>query len=236
MIPLLCIKHSRFYYSKVRQFLLTVRLHIFEQMQNNTLFAADPNENLLPYDGKVYYYGPIYQKQEADFLFTDLLENIKWKKDEAIMFGKRIQTKRMIAWYAQQPFSYRYSGVTKTAYSWNADLEKIKTKVQEMAPYSYNSCLLNLYHDGKEGMAYHSDGEKDLKENAAIAALSLGAERKFSFKHKESKERIDILLEHGSLLIMVGETQKHWLHRLPPTVKVHEPRISLTFRTIENTK
>ena len=91
---------------------------------------------------------------------------------------------------------------------------------------------MNLYHDGSEGMAWHSDGEKDLKKNGAIASLSLGAERKFSFKHKKSKENISLFLPNGSLLIMKGSTQTYWLHRLPPTKKIHSPRINLTFRTI----
>ena len=82
-------------------------------------------------------------------------------------------------------------------------------------------------------MAYHSDGEKRIKKHGAIASLSLGAERKFSFKHKETKQRVDIVLERGSLLVMKEFTQTNWLHRLPPTKKVFTPRINLTFRTIE---
>ena len=110
---------------------------------------------------------------------------------------------------------------------------ELKEIVEKESNETYNSCLLNLYHSGDEGMAYHSDGEKMMKKNGAIASLSLGAERKFSFKHKETKQRIDIVLERGSLLVMKDETQKNWLHRLPPTKKVNSPRINLTFRTIE---
>ncbi|HAI79839.1 MAG TPA: alpha-ketoglutarate-dependent dioxygenase AlkB, partial [Chryseobacterium sp.] len=97
----------------------------------------------------------------------------------------------------------------------------------------FNSCLLNLYHNGDEGMAYHSDAEKDLKKNGAIASLSLGAERKFSFKHKVTGEKVELVLEHGSLLVMRDETQSYWLHRLPPTKRVTAPRVNLTFRTIQ---
>ena len=104
--------------------------------------------------------------------------------------------------------------------------------LQQVTGETFNSCLLNLYHSGGEGMAWHSDGEKDLKKNGAIASMTFGAERKFSFKHKETKETISLTLEHGSLLIMKGETQKHWLHRLPPTKLITQPRINLTFRTI----
>ena len=97
---------------------------------------------------------------------------------------------------------------------------------------TFNSCLLNLYHDGREGMAWHSDGEKDLKKNGAIASLSFGAERKFSFKHKKTKDTVSQILQHGSLLVMKGTTQTSWQHRLPPSKKVHTARINLTFRTI----
>jgi len=104
--------------------------------------------------------------------------------------------------------------------------------VEDKTGETYNSCLLNLYHTGEEGMAWHSDAEKDLKKNGAIASLSLGAMRKFSFKHKQSKEIVSLDLQHGSLLVMKGATQRYWLHRLPPTKKVTELRVNLTFRTI----
>jgi alkylated DNA repair dioxygenase AlkB len=104
--------------------------------------------------------------------------------------------------------------------------------VEELSETTYNSCLLNLYHSGDEGMGWHSDAEKTLLDNGTIASITFGAERKFSFKHKETKQRVDVLLENGSLLLMKGMTQKKWLHRLPPTKKVFSPRINLTFRTI----
>ena len=117
---------------------------------------------------------------------------------------------------------------------WTPELMILKNKCEEITGEKFNSCLLNLYHNGSEGMAYHSDGEKDLKKNGAIASLSFGAERKFLFKHKFTKEKIEIFLENGSLLVMKDETQTFWLHRLPTTKKVSTPRINLTFRTIEN--
>ena len=116
---------------------------------------------------------------------------------------------------------------------WTPELLELKQKCEEVSGETYNSCLLNLYHDGSEGMAYHSDGEKDLKKNGAIASLTFGAERKFVFKHKTTQEKAEIFLESGSLLVMKGKTQENWLHRLPPTTKVKTPRINLTFRTIE---
>lgn len=148
-------------------------------------------------------------------------------------FGKHIVTKRMVAWYGERPFSCTHSKITKTALPWTAELRALKTVAERRTGETFNSCLLNLYHNGAEGMAWHSDGEKDLKKDGTIASLSFGAVRKFSFKHKETVETRSLLLEHGILLVMKGTTQRHWLHRLPPTTTVALPRVNLTFRTIE---
>lgn len=190
----------------------------------------DPAINILPYDGVVNYYGIVCPN--ADEYYHTLGERIAWKNDEAVIFGKHIYTKRKIAWYGDQPFKYSYSGIEKTALPWLPELLELKQLVESLTKETYNSCLLNLYHDGSEGMAWHSDSEKDLKPEGEIASMTFGAERKFSFKHKESKVKIDVQLEHGSLLVMKGTTQTHWLHRLPPTKVIHKSRINLTFRTI----
>lgn len=160
----------------------------------------DPSKNLLSNDGVVHYFGKIFDEKEVENLFEILLNEIEWKNDEAIIFGKKIITKRKVAWYGEEKFNYTYSKITKTALPFTKELNLIKKKIENLTGEKYNSCLLNLYHDGSEGMAYHSDGEKDLKKNGAIASVSFGAERKFSFKHKETKERIDLFLQNGSLL------------------------------------
>lgn len=193
---------------------------------------AYPKKNLLPKDGTVNYYGKIIPASALDFYFEKLFNNIEWKNDEAVIFGKHIITKRKVAWYGDRSFEYTYSNTTKRALPWTKELLTLKNLAEQKSGETYNSCLLNLYHNGSEGMAWHSDGEKDLKKNGAIASMSFGAERKFAFKHKESKETVSLWLENGSLLVMKGSTQSHWLHRLPPTKKVNEPRINLTFRTI----
>ena len=198
-------------------------------------FPADPSVNLLPGDGIVHYYGKLMSSDEAAAMAEALLNRIEWRNDEAVIYGKRIITKRKVAWYGDQPFSYTYSNTTKTALPWTSELQTLKNLAEKHSGETYNSCLLNLYHDGSEGMAWHSDGEKDLRKNGAIASLSFGAERKFCYKHKQSGEKIDVFLEAGSLLVMKGETQTHWLHRLPPSTKIHQPRINLTFRTIVTT-
>jgi alkylated DNA repair dioxygenase AlkB len=191
-------------------------------------------KNFLPYDGIVNYYEKIFDMDLSDIFFDTLLKNIEWKNDEAIIYGKHIITKRKVAWYGEKPYEYKYSNITKTALLWTPELIEIKKVIETISGEHFNSCLLNLYHNGDEGMAWHSDGEKDLKKDGAIASISFGAERKFSFKHKETKETVSLLLEHGSLLMMAGTTQSHWQHRLPPTKRVFTPRINLTFRQIEN--
>lgn len=199
------------------------------------LFSKEEGElrNLLPKDGTVNYYGKLFSTKQATGYFESLLNTIEWRNDEAIIFGKLIVTKRKVAWYGDSEFEYTYSNTTKKALPWTADLLDLKAIVEEQTNETFNSCLLNLYHSGDEGMAWHSDGEKDLKKNGAIASLSFGAERKFSFKHKVEKINVSLVLEHGSLLVMKGTTQTHWLHRLPPTKMASKPRINLTFRTIE---
>lgn len=198
------------------------------------LFNSDPLSNILPYDGEVNYYGRVLTQEIAQHYFEQLLNNIQWENDKAVIFGKTIITKRKVAWYGDKPFNYTYSKTTKSALTWSKDLLELKEIIENKTGETFNSCLLNLYHDGQEGMAWHSDGEKDLKKNGAIGSLSLGAERKFSFKHKTTKQTTSVVLERGSLLVMKGTTQHNWLHRLPPTKKVKRPRINLTFRTIES--
>lgn len=194
--------------------------------------SFDPNKNLLPKEGTVNYYGQVLSHEEASTYYHKLIESIDWQNDVANIFGKQIITKRKVAWYGEKPFEYTYSNNTRSALLFTPELQQLKTLLEQKTGETYNSCLLNLYHNGSEGMAWHSDGERDLIEFGAIASLSFGAERKFGFKHKETKETVYIQLEHGSLLVMKDETQHYWLHRLPPTKKVNSPRINLTFRTI----
>lgn len=192
----------------------------------------DHDRNWLPYDGTVHYYGKLLLKTEADYYLQRLLDTIEWKNDQAIIFGKTITTKRKVAWYGDKPFEYTYSNTTKRAMPWTEALIALKVLIEKKTGETFNSCLVNLYHTGEEGMAWHSDGEADLKKNGAIASLSLGAERKFAFRHKQTKEKVELVLEHGSLLIMKDTTQSFWWHRLPPSKKITAPRVNLTFRTI----
>ncbi|MBX2928078.1 MAG: alpha-ketoglutarate-dependent dioxygenase AlkB [Saprospiraceae bacterium] len=192
----------------------------------------DKTKNWLPKDGTVNYYGKLLPATEADYYLDKLIATIEWRNDEAIIFGKKIITKRKVAWYGEKAFEYTYSNITKHALPWTKELLELKNSIEQETGETFNSCLLNLYHTGEEGMAWHSDGEPDLKKDGAIASLSFGAERNFAFKHKQSAEKVALILEHGSLLVMKGVTQTYWLHRLPPTKRITKPRVNLTFRTI----
>lgn len=187
--------------------------------------------NLLPRDGTVHYYGKILSEDSASDSFERLWSTIEWRHDELVMFGKRIITARKMAWYGDGPFAYAYSGTSRTALPWTEELRQLKRAVEERSAATYNSCLLNLYHQGTEGMAWHSDDEVTMAKGCAIASLSLGAERKFSFKHKHTGEKVSLVLENGSLLVMRDETQVWWLHALPKSKRVTTARINLTFRT-----
>ncbi|WP_461451390.1 alpha-ketoglutarate-dependent dioxygenase AlkB family protein [Mucilaginibacter sp.] len=181
-------------------------------------------------EGIVIYYGKVMNQQIADHYLDKLLNTIDWKNDEAKIFGRHIITKRKVAWYGNNNYGYKYSGTTKQALPWTPELISLKKLTEDITGEQFNSCLLNLYHNGDEGMAWHSDDEKSLGKDSAIASMSFGAERKFSLKHRVSKESHSVLLENGSLLIMKGATQTNWLHSLPKSKKINTPRVNLTFR------
>ncbi|NBV06749.1 MAG: alpha-ketoglutarate-dependent dioxygenase AlkB [Proteobacteria bacterium] len=188
------------------------------------------SKNLLPKDGLVTYQSNVVEQSQAAEFYQKLFKEIAWRNDEIIIFGKKIITSRKTAWYGDKEFVYQYSKIDRFALSWTPTLKIIKKLVEEIVGENFNSCLLNLYHSGEEGMCWHCDNENSIIKNSTIASLSLGAERKFSFKHKLEQESISLNLENASLLLMKNQTQQNWLHSLPKSKKVKEPRINLTFR------
>lgn len=172
-------------------------------------------------------------EKEANYFFEYFnlnSNNINWQNDVVKMFGKQITTKRKTAWYGDKEFDYTYSGINRKAIIWDKKLEELKEKVELITNQKFNSCLLNYYYDGNDGMGWHNDNEKSIKQYSSIASLSLGAIRKFSFKNIKTSEKQDLILENGSLLIMKNKIQEDWLHSLPKSKKVFKPRINLTFR------
>jgi len=189
--------------------------------------------DILPYDGEVILYPSFVSDDESLVVFNTLLNEVPWVSDELMMFGKLITTSRKVAWYGDEGKVYTYSGKQKRPLSWSPELTKIKRLVEKATGFEFNSCLLNLYHNGEEGMGWHADNEPELGNQPVIASLSLGATRKFSLKHNTTGEKVDIILESGSLLIMKGKLQHCWKHALPKSQKVKSPRINLTFRQIK---
>jgi alkylated DNA repair dioxygenase AlkB len=198
------------------------------------IFSSEKIDDLLLFDGEAQYYGDVLNEVKSKKYFDILLKTIDWKPDEVVIAGKRILTKRLVAWYGDSPYSYTYSGTTKQALAWTKELLELRERAASITGEVFNSCLLNFYHDGTEGVGWHSDNEDCFIKNATIASFSLGATRRFLFKHRKSKETITVELENGSLLAMKGETQTHWLHSLPKSLKVTEPRINLTFRMVSD--
>ena len=186
--------------------------------------------NLLPYDGLVNYHPFAFSTEEIKAYFSYLSTEIQWQQDVVKLFGKTYITDRKVAWYAEKPFIYRYSGQSKIALPFSPTLLDIKSRVEKLTGSEYNACLLNYYNNGSEGMGWHSDNEKSIRPNSSIASVSLGVTRKFQFKHKTQGLKLDLILDSGSVLDMRGETQEFWLHALPKSKKVVGTRINLTFR------
>lgn len=186
-------------------------------------------------EGSFEYFSKIFSEKESRVFFENLWKEIAWQHDELVIFGKRRVTKRKVAWHGDAAIKYTYSGTTRMAQPWTPLLMEIKLKVEQKSGLTFNACLLNLYHNGDEGMGWHSDNEKSLEEPIHVASLSFGAERRFDMKHQQSGEKKSVKLENGSLLLMKHPMQHFWKHALPKTKKVREPRINLTFRLMKIT-
>lgn len=204
-------------------------------MNQHPLFGVDPdrsNPNLLPIDGYAQYYPDLINGKESDALIDQLQKSLQWEADQLKMFGRLVITRRKVAWVGDPGCTYTYSGVKRDPQSWTPELIAIRAQLESLTKSEFNSCLLNFYHDGADGMGWHSDDEKELDAQSPIASLSLGATRKFAFRHKKEKIITSLFLENGSALIMNAPTQQFWQHALLKTKTVHTPRVNLTFRKI----
>lgn len=173
----------------------------------------------------------------ADKFFDDLLDEIPWMQNKIRFYGRESLVPRLESWHGNKGLCYTYSGISMNAKPWTKTLLQIKKSIEPIALTTFNSVLINYYRNGKDRVAWHSDDEKELGKNPVIASVSLGAERKFKLRHKKFKEnqlKHEVLLANGSLLVMSGTTQHHWLHEIPRTAKPIGPRINLTFRVIKN--
>lgn len=188
-----------------------------------------PIENLLPKEGCVTLYEDV-----IDANFEDLCTSTQWKQEPITLFGREVMQPRLTAWYGDKGTEYRYSGLMNYPLSWTEALLEIKRQVEKISDCTFNSVLLNRYRHGQDSMGWHQDNEMELGDKPTIASVSLGAGRQFQMQHKfdKSLRRLNFELEHGSLLIMSGDTQRYWQHQVPKTKKDIGQRINLTFRTI----
>ena len=196
-------------------------------------FSTNNKSITLP-DADLVYYPNFLDKDPADTYFNSLLKKLQWEQYSVKLFGKTIPQPRLTALYALNSEPYSYSGLKLEPLIFTKELKTIYSDIVKITGSTFTHCLANLYRDGNDSMGWHSDDEKELGENPVIASLSLGAVRNFQLKHKTNSElKYALKLEHGSLLIMKGNTQEFWKHQLPKTKKSLEPRINLTFRTIK---
>lgn len=192
------------------------------------------HQNILPFDGEVYLYPNFFEEEGVYEIFEQLKHTILWKQDKMKIYGKMVNFPRLTSWYADGDQTYTYSGVVNTPIPFTPLLIKIKEAAEQQCGKQFNAALLNYYRHGGDSMGWHSDDETELSGNPVIASVSFGATRAFQFKHKEQKSaKVSIALNNGSLLIMQGQTQHHWLHQVPKIGKEYGPRINITFRDIK---
>ncbi|MCW3093603.1 MAG: alkylated repair protein [Ferruginibacter sp.] len=190
-------------------------------------------QNILPYKGEAIFYPGFFSAAESDEYLIRLTNEINWKQEPIKMFGKEVMQPRLTAWHGDAAKPYSYSGITMQPQNWTNALLEIKEKIELIAGVSFTSALLNFYRDGKDSMGWHRDNEKELGLNPVIGSVSFGAERPFQFRNYANKEEVvSINLTHGSFLLMKGETQHYWEHRLPKANKINGKRINITFRAI----
>ncbi len=189
-------------------------------------------KNILPFDGELYLISEFYPKDQADQLFARLMQTLAWREETIFLYGRWLKVPRLMCWYGDKQADYKYSGLNNQPISWTKELLAIKKDIEAFYPCTFNSVMANLYRNGKDSMGCHADDEKELGINPVIASLSLGEQRFLRFRHKQSKEKLDVQLKHGELLIMAGEIQHHWRHEVPKTKKTKTERINLTFRRV----
>lgn len=202
------------------------QLNLFEKPKDYTQPVQIQN-------GAYIYIPNFYTNSKANEYLNELINNIEWKQESMKMYGKQIPFPRLTSWYGDTDKAYSFSGIKLNPHPWSNQLLEIKKDIEPLSKVEFNSVLLNRYRDGNDSISWHTDAEKELGKNPVIASVNFGAERTFQLRHRNTKKRIDIVLKHGSLLVMMGELQHFWQHQVPKTKKVKTERINLTFRVIK---
>ena len=197
-----------------------------------TLFRQELDLQLP--DSDIRYFPNFLNSEKANTYFESFRKNVKWQQDNIKIFGKVYAQPRLTALFGNNGKPYSYSNITMQPHEFTRELLEIKKKIELKTDVVFTTCLLNLYRDGADSNGWHADNEKELGINPVIASITLGQERFFHLKHRTTKKhRTKLLLEHGSLLLMQGETQHHWLYQIAKTKKPIGERINLTFRVIK---
>ena len=196
----------------------------------DTLFTESTSANLLPYDGTAVLHTSAVP--DADSLFERLRSEIPWADHQVFVFGRWVQQPRLTAWFGDSDQPYHYSGNSLQAHQWTPDLLSIRGICEQLSGSTFNSALANLYRNGSDSIAWHADDEPELGTDPVIASVNLGQERRFDLRHRDTGETVKVPLPHGSVLVMSGPTQHHWLHQVAKSAKALAPRINLTFRMI----
>ncbi len=187
-------------------------------------------KNLLPFNGELFLINCFYSSIDAQIIFDELLQTLNWQQEKIFIYGRWVKVPRLMSWHGDKNAQYQYSGVNHSPLPWNKLLLGVKQKIESFYPCSFNSVMANLYRDGSDSMGCHADDEKELGRNPLIASISFGEQRLLKFRHTQSKEVVNVPLNHGDLLIMAGKIQHHWKHEIPKTKQIKKERINLTFR------
>ena len=169
----------------------------------------------------------------ATAAFDEISEEIRWEQHHVRLFGRDVPAPRMSCWIGDSDAGYTYSRIRFEPRPWPSSVLRIKRLIEATLSTRFNSVLANRYRDGADCMGWHADDEPELGPQPLIASLSLGGSRRFLLRGRSpSRNRLELPLSHGSLLVMRGDTQTHYQHAVPRTAKLCSPRINLTFRRI----
>ncbi|EFK35753.1 alpha-ketoglutarate-dependent dioxygenase AlkB [Chryseobacterium gleum] len=171
-------------------------------------------------------------REEADLLKNKLLETAPWEQRTQKMYDKMVLTPRLTAWYGDSKYNDSEAD-KKPTNPWTPELFTLKQRIEKEFGCQFNGVLLNLYRDHNDSVAWHQDKESRYGKRPVIASISLGQTRNFDFRKKDHHQsKYSLPLPHGSLLIMKGDLQEHWEHRIAKSTIRMKERINLTFRLI----
>lgn len=205
-----------------------------EGLQTSLFDGPGPQQILLE-DGELCLFPQWLAAAEVQALLQTLQDEVPWEQSVIRLYGRSVSIPRLNAWFGDADCGYAYSGYRLPLHPWLPALSALRRRLHDELKVDSNSVLVNQYRSGEDSVAWHSDDEPELGRNPVIAAISLGAERRFSLRHRQkSLKPLHLQLPSGSLLLMSGATQHYWHHCLPKMARIAEPRISLTFRQIRS--